>query len=117
MNRKETDNITAEITPNFDLVLVEKECEYGLVLSEIDTLMFMFGERYNELQVYPVEIPGDNSSAMGFITATGAEKIDYDYNRSGLVSYISSILNDMDEETGTGKYEFKGLKIWLKRSV
>lgn len=99
----------------YDLVLLEREGESGLVLSEIEALMSLFGEKYHELEVYPIELPGYNSSAMGFITASGADKIDYDYNRSGLVSYIASILEDMNRETENGVYEFKGLKIWLKR--
>lgn len=112
---REIEIVAAETTPNFDLVLLEKEEESGLVLSEIEALMSLFGEKHHELEVYPIELPGYNSSAMGFITASGADKIDYDYNRSGLVSYIASILKDMNRETENGVYEFKGLKIWLKR--
>jgi len=115
MNKKEIDNIAVKTTPNFDLVLLEKEWESGLVLSEIEALMSLFGENYHELEVYPIELPGYNSSTMGFITASGADKIDYDYNRSGLVSYIASILEDMNKESENGVYEFKGLKIWLKQ--
>ena len=66
-------------------------------------------------EVYPLEISGSQSSAMGFITQKAAEVIDYDYENSGLNEFISSILDDMDKESEDSIYDFHGIKIHLER--
>ena len=66
-------------------------------------------------EVYPLEISGSQSSAMGFIAQKAAEVIDYDYENSGLNEFISSILDDMDKESEDGIYNFHGIKIHLER--
>ena len=52
---------------------------------------------------------------MGFISTTAAETIDYDYEASGLNTFIGEILGDMTLESPLGVYEFKGLKIFSTR--
>lgn len=66
---------------------------------------------------YPIELSAyaQESTAMGFISSKAAELIDYDYDSSGLHSYIASILDDMNKENENNEYEFKGIKIWLSR--
>lgn len=97
----------------FDLVLKEHPGTEGLSRSEAIDLINML----NDTEFYPIEIPGyvQESSAMGFITASGAEKINYDYDGSGLKFYIENIIDDMTNESESSEYEFKGLSIYLSR--
>lgn len=102
----------------FDVFLLEKSIPDGLTKSEV---MNMF-DSLNDEEAYPVEIENLNgeSTAMGFITASGAEKIDYDYDGTfskteGLNQFIGNILADMKLESANGIYSFKGLLIFLSR--
>lgn len=52
---------------------------------------------------------------MGFITLTAAETFDYDYKTSGLQDFISTILDNMNNETEDCEYEFRDVKIYLGR--
>ena len=96
----------------FDVILIEKPGTKGLKRSEV---MDMF-DSLNEDNAYPIEIPNSNgeSSAMGFITASGAEKIDYDYD-DGFNQFVGDILADMELESPDGTYEFEGLRIFITR--
>ena len=96
----------------FDVFLIEKYGTKGLTKSEV---MDMF-DSLNEDEAYPIEIPNFNgeSSAMGFITASGAEKLDYDYD-NGFNQFVGDILADMELESPNSIYEFEGLKIFLTR--
>ena len=99
----------------FDIAFIEKPGNAGLTRSEvIDLYDSVSGE------VYPLEIyakDGQNSTAMGFIAASAAEKLDYLTDPdSELADFIGEILSDMGKETEDGVYEFKGLKIWLNRN-
>ena len=99
----------------FDVVLLEKPGCEGLNKDEVVSL-------YNKLSVpesFPVEIGGMNSesSAMGFITPEAAEKLNYEYGPGSQFAYfISSILDDMDNESDDGSYEFDDIKVWLTRN-
>lgn len=97
----------------YGLVLKEKACTDGLSRNEVMDLYDML----DESAAYPIELSAytQESTAMGFITTKAAEKVDYDYEASGLHEYIASILDDMDREHKTCEYECKGIKIWLNR--
>lgn len=97
---------------NFDIALIEKEVERGLSRTEIIDLTDFF--EYQEM--LPIEIEGDNSSAMGFISRNYAEKIDYDYEKSGLNQFIANILNDKSLESNDCTYNFVGGYIYLTRN-
>lgn len=100
----------------YDVTLIEKPGNAGLIRNEVIDLMDML----NSLEGFPLEI-GDingNSSAMGFITPTAAEKLQYEYGQdSELGQFISSILDDMNKESEDGTYEFQGLKVWMSRDI
>ena len=100
----------------YDVTLIEKPGNAGLIKNEVVDLMDML----NSLEGFPLEI-GDingNSSAMGFITPTAAEKLQYEYGQdSELGQFISSILDDMNKESEDGTYEFKELRIWMNREA
>ena len=108
---KVVDNEIVIIDNKFGISLIEKPDVYGLVKSEIIKMYDMLDTD----EVYPLEISGSQSSAMGFIAQKAAEVIDYDYENSGLNEFISSILDDMDKESEDGIYNFHGIKIHLER--
>ncbi len=88
----------------FDMVLLEKPLEEGLKIEEIAAILAMT----NDEAFIPVEIQGENSSAMGFIGVKKAEEINYVYlEGSGLYQYVQDILEDMDNETPDGTYKYK----------
>jgi hypothetical protein len=94
--------------------LIEKEGEDGLTYKDILELM----EPIKEEEVFPVEFfaKEHESVAMGFITVEAANQIDFDYDEeSDLSAFIASILDDMDNETEDGKYEFEGILIQITR--
>lgn len=97
----------------YGLVLKEKACTDGLEKNEVIDLFDMLAGN----SAYPIELSAytQESAAMGFITPKAAEQVDYDYEASGLHSYIATILDDMDRECENSEYEFKGIKIWLSR--
>lgn len=100
----------------YDLALIEKPGNAGLIKSETINLMDML----DSLEGFPLEI-GDingNSSAMGFITPNAAEELQYEYGQdSELGEFISSILDDMNKESEDGTYVFKDLRIYMSREV
>lgn len=99
---------------NFSLILHEKPVDSGLVRSEAIDMIDMLPE---EEEFLPIEIEAKQheSCAMGFIAMGFADKLDYDYNASGLVDFIANILDDMNNEREDCTYEFAGEKIWLTR--
>ena len=98
----------------FEVALIEKPGCEGLTKSEVMDLYDMLSQS----EAFPVEI-GDvngNSAAMGFITPQAAEELDYMYGQdSELGEFISSILDDMHNESDDCIYSFKNLKIWMSR--
>lgn len=111
------ENPSSEFKKGFDvmygLVLKEKACTDGLERNEVVDLFDMLDEN----TAYPIEISAytQESAAMGFITSSAAERVDYDYETSGLRNYIAAILDDMERESNSCEYEFKGIKIWMSR--
>lgn len=96
----------------FGLVLFEKPFESGLTRKDIPELLSKTPE---DSEVYPIEIMATQQecSAMGFITRETADLLDFDYEKSGLNNFIADILDDLNKETETNTYEFKGIKIFM----
>lgn len=44
-----------------------------------------------------------------------AEILNYDYQESGLNDFVAVILDDMNNESEDGTYEFRGIRIHLSR--
>ena len=97
----------------FDIALLEKPGTEGLLRSEAADLYDLLP--YDE--AYPLEVPSKEheGSAMGFISPEAAEKLSFDYEKSGLNGFVAGILDDMETETETWEYEYKGLHIYIGR--
>lgn len=99
----------------YGIVLLEEPGTDGLTKSEVMDLFDML----DDAEAYPIELwnYSQDCCAMGFISVSAAEKIDYDYEESGLHDFIAEILGDMANESDDCEYEFKGIRIWLSRST
>ena len=95
---------------NFDIVLVEKRFDNGLTREEIQDLL----SKIDGDEIYPIDLCHE-CSAMGFVTPNAAKSLDFNYLQSGLEFVIANILDDLNNESEDGAYEFKGLRIWLSR--
>ena len=97
----------------YGLVLREKYGIEGISRNDVIDLFDML----DGTEAYPIELYSNEQEgyAMGFITPKAADLVDYDYENSGLREYIASILDDMEQESKTCEYEFKGIKIWMSR--
>lgn len=100
-----------QASQTFGITLVEKPNIDGLTKAEV---MEMY-DQMNGDEAYPLEISGCETSAMGFITPEAAEILDYDYQESGLNDFVAVILDDMNNESEDGTYEFRGIRIHLSR--
>ena len=100
---------------SYDIVLKEKSLDEGLTRDEMTCLIDMLHAE----QSIPMEIQGEFSVAMGFIDVIAAYMLDYDYEGSGFVEYVTSIMNDMNLEHDDGCYsfEFRGqeFNVYLSR--
>lgn len=99
----------------FDVVLKEKMAEDGLTRHDVN---FMFDMLPQSAEVYPVEFynRAGESSAMGFITAEAADKLEFHTDdKSPLGEYIGGILADIKKESYNNEYEFRGCKIYMTR--
>ena len=105
----------ANKTEAFGCVLLEKPGNDGLTIQEVNKLAEMLGGIY----FYPIELYAHavESCALGLISVDAACAIEYDYENSGLHDYVASILDDMDNEHEDCRYQFKGVEIWLGRSL
>lgn len=92
----------------FDIVLVERPHDDGLTKIEIAELL-----EKTSGSVIPLDIVGDYSSAMGFITLDAADQLNYDFDK--VSEYVNSIINDMEKESEDCVYKFDTLAIWLTR--
>ena len=102
----------------YDVALLEKPAEDGLTRTEIEMLLDKLETKSKPLSVYPIEIENSagESSAMGFITTEGAEKICFMYDDSSeLGCKIRSILADMDNERPDKTYQFGDITVFLDR--
>ena len=105
------DGEKAQTSQTFEITLIEKPNVDGLTKAEV---MEMY-DQMNGDEAYPLEIIGCETSAMGFITPEAAEILDYDYQESGLNDFVTVILDDMNNESEDGTYEFRGIRIHLSR--
>lgn len=106
----------------FDVVLIERPADgENLSRSEIVELLDMLN---NADDIIPLEVEGDNSSAMGFITGPAADTLDFDLQN--LKNYIAGILNDMTKENTDNTYDYtefddygesSTLTVFLSRNV
>lgn len=96
----------------FDIALYEKEVDCGLTRYETIKLFDML--KWPEAIPLEVEAKYHESVAMGFISTAAAN--DLDYNMSSLQEFVANILDDMNNETEDGIYEFSGLKMYLSRN-
>lgn len=98
----------------YDAVFIEKECMSGLTVDEI-TRMY---DLLNQNEGFPMEIynTGAESSAIGFITPSGFDKL-VNVNHDDFREYISNILADMNQEHADCVYDFGELKIYLTRNI
>lgn len=108
----------------YDVVLLNKPFglpgrAYGYGLTKRDVLNLF--DLLTDYEAYPIEIhaKGHESSAMGFISAAAAHKIDYEYmtvnEPGGLYEFVARILDDMENKSVPLVFMFKGLKVWLGR--
>jgi len=98
----------------YDVALMEKPLDEGLTKTEICDLYDML----SGVEGIPVDIQGEYSAAMGFITTEIAEQMDYDI--SALTEAIQGILNDMENESAECEYVFYSRRhtechVWLSR--
>lgn len=92
----------------YDVVLMERPHDDGLTKIEISELL----EKTNG-SVIPLDIVGDYSSAMGFITLDAADRLTYNFD--AISEYVKSIINDMENESEDCTYKFDACTIWLTR--
>ncbi|MBQ7818541.1 MAG: hypothetical protein IJ341_02470 [Bacteroidales bacterium] len=97
----------------YDVVLIEKPSCSGLTKDEIIDMANSLGDK----SMLPIDIEPyeQECSAMGFITWSAANTLDFDYEESGFREFIASILDDMNNENPSCRYEYKGLNIYLSR--
>jgi hypothetical protein len=82
----------------YGVALKEKSPDDGLDIVDAIGLF----ARLNDKQGIPIEIEADNSIAMGFVSMTEAEAMDYDF--SGLKELLVPVMNDMEKEDPTCCY-------------
>ena len=103
---------TLEELRKFGIVLKKKSFPWGLTKQDVAELYDMLdGE-----DAFPLELEPDfvESSAMGFITPEAAKALEYEY-QTGLREFVVNILDDMENESEDGTYEYKGIRIHLSR--
>ena len=99
----------------FDIVLVERPSEVGLTRQEVITVY----DNLNANEAYPIEISAEYQEyfAIGFITKKAASVLGFDYKKSGLVTFIATLLDDIRKEEISATYTFKDLSIKLIRKT
>ena len=104
-------------TMKYDAVFIEKECMSGLTIDEITHIY----ELLNQNAGFPMEIynTGAESSAMGFITPCGFDKLVNINNddEDDFREYMSTILATRNREQTDCEYDFGDIKVYLKRSI
>ena len=98
----------------YDIALIEKMLDEGLSKTEVNWILNLV-----EGEVIPFEVQGESSVAMGFISVSHAETVNYDY--ATIEENIQFILNDVNNETSNGEYEVLNgfgdvTRIWMNRS-
>ena len=95
------------IKGNISVALIQKSLDNGLTKNESSAV----GNLVEDEEIIPIEIQGENASAMGFIGVDMAEKLSYNYEK--LAAFIREILNDVTKEHSTGLYRFVDDKDYL----
>lgn len=106
-----------DTTMKYDAVFIEKECMSGLTVDEITRIYDLL----NQDEGFPMEIynTGAESSAMGFITPSGFDKlvnVNHD-DEDDFRECIGNILADMHREHDNYVYDFGEIKIYLTRNI
>lgn len=86
---------------------VQKSLDEGITIEEITELV----GRLECEQVIPIEVQANSSCAIGFISLDAAEELDYDYDN--LIRNVSEVIEDMDNETEYGNYDFDGFPVYI----
>lgn len=86
---------------------VQKPLDEGITIEEITELV----GRLECEQVIPIEVQANSSCAIGFISLDAAEELDYDYDN--LIRNVSEVIEDMDNETEYGNYDFDGIPVYI----
>lgn len=96
-----------------DAVFLQKELDDGLTRQEIIGLIMMLDP---EALMVPINTTENSSSANGFVTLDGLDKIEG--NEEMLLGFVQDILGDMDKEKPDGMYEIEGeLRLWIGYDV
>lgn len=99
------------MSKKYDIALCMKNQSDGLKKKEIKNLCKKIGRK----QVYPIEVFARKYQccAIGFITVDAAEKLNFDYSKSGLEIFIADILDDEDRGWIEINGIFNGLKLYI----
>ena len=100
----------------FDLILIEKPGMEGLTQNDAVHIFNLL----NCSEGFPIEIGeiNGNSSAMGFISPTAAEKLQYEYDQTSKIGqYLSDILGDIDKEHEDCIYQYNSIRILMTRDI
>ena len=89
-----------QVKSEYNIVLKEKTLDEGLTKAEICDMYDLL----SGISAIPVEFQGECSTAMEFINLTDAGWMNYDYSKLGV--FVTSILNDVENESPNGEYEF-----------
>lgn len=92
----------------FDAAFLEKYGPEGLSREDVTTLSSLVEETFYPLEISAIQ---NESSAMGFISAKAADKLEYDYG--ALAKDIAAVMDDVNLETENHIYQMQGLTIYL----
>ena len=95
-----------------DIALILKTGSFGLTKTETIQLL----ERLPDEEFFPLELNFDDYdiSAIGFVTKSTAEKLEYDYEQSGLMDFIKLYLEMMDvADIMPNNISLKGVSIYI----
>lgn len=98
-------NISTRVIPK--AAFIQKPLDEGITIEEITELV----GRLECEQVIPIEVQANSSCAIGFISLDAAEELDYDYDN--LIRNVSEVIEDMDNETEYGNYDFDGFPVYI----
>lgn len=98
-------NISARVIPK--AAFVQKPLDEGITVEEITELV----SKLECEQVIPIEVQANSSCAIGFISLDAAEELNYDYDN--LIRSVSEVIEDMDNETEYGNYDFDGFPVYI----
>ena len=96
-----------ETKPIPKAAFVQKPLDEGITVEEITKLV----GRLECEQVIPIEVQANSSCAIGFISLDAADELNYDYDN--LIRNVSEVIEDMDNETEYGNYDFDGFPVYI----